>query len=178
MNDQKIPHQPIDTRKRLAIKILGASAATGILSTLPRLSTAATIQKKYPLSKIPAASELEGMLVSIPDVKSETLILKNLTHKNIRIDNFFATNKVTFDGEIVDCNDACVQNAIMVPANQDVLIRFDPRENKLQSSSAGELLNLDRNLYRLPAGTRVVPFAASMKGTSAVLAEKTQPVAA
>jgi hypothetical protein len=166
-----------DKNKRKTLKAISGLAAGAALTAVPGIS-AATIfgaSGSDQLHELPA--QLEGMLVSMPNISGETLILKNLTDKAIRIDHFQA-NKIIFDGEIVDCNDACAMAAINIPANQDVLIRFKPQGTNLINSPAGEFLDLDSDLYHLPAGTRVVPLAARMNGNAAMLSKKPNVAAA
>jgi len=115
--------------------------------------------------------DIEGMLVSIPDVAGETLILNNKSDNDIQI-NRFAMSNITFDGETIDCNIACDGSAIKISAHDNVLIRFNSTSGESVQSTASENLQMDEHMYRLPAGTRVVPLAASMRGNVAILAVK------
>jgi len=169
--------QSLDTSKRKTLKAFGGIAATGALASLPGVAAAnylndALASSRANKTNTPSfASKIDGMLVSIPNVQGETLILNNPTDKPIKIDHFHASN-IAFDGEIIDCNEACATKSIKIPANENVLIQFNPKSKRLASSYNGLSLDLDKGMYRLPAGTRVVPFAARVSGSAATLAEK------
>jgi len=152
-----------DANKRKTIKTASGFVAAGILSSIPALGSTNSFDVQSPFH-----TDLEGTLVSIPNVIGETLILKNVTESKIQV-NQFQANRVIFDGDVVDCNDACSGSTITIPANDSVLIRFKPQASSSKHSPAGEFLNLDKDLYRLPAGTRVVPLAARMQGNTAIL---------
>jgi len=187
MNDIKQTNsnatQSLDTSKRKTLKAMGGIAATGALASVPgfvaanylndSLTGATAVNPNAPS----IAPQIDGMLVSIPNVHGETLILNNPTDKPIKIVHFHASN-IAFDGEIVDCNEACSSSSITIPARDKVLIQFKPKFKKLASSYQGISLDLDDGMYRLPAGTRVVPLSASIRGNAATLAKNVASKAA
>jgi len=169
--------QSLDKSKRKTLKTFGGIAATGVLASLPGVAAASHLNEAIgSTSAIKAntpsfASMIDGMLVSIPNVQGETLILNNPTDKPIKIVHFHASN-IAFDGEIIDCNEACSAMSIKIPAHESVLIQFKPKSKKLASSYNGLSLDLAEGMYRLPAGTRIVPFTARVSGNAATLAAK------
>jgi len=72
-----------------------------------------------------------------------------------------------FDGSIVDCNTACSTHAITIPANQEVQIQFDRREQSTLLTRIDEYRRIQSRVTRLSDGTRVIPFTATVHGNVA-----------
>jgi len=64
-----------------------------------------------------------------------------------------------FDGHIVDCNTACLTQSITIPANQEVQIQFDKRQQISSAHRVEDYRRIQSRVTRLSDGTRVIPFA-------------------
>lgn len=155
----------VDLRKRQTLKNVTGIAAASTLFAMPALVSASKLLEKG--TKLRPA-DLGAILVSIPDRSGETLILQNLTDKDFTIDRFHANNLV-FDGEMVNCNDACARSSITVAAKDKVLVRFKPQSRNHSGLPAGEYLDVHNQILRLPEGTRYVRLTIHMTGNSAHL---------
>lgn len=161
----------IDINKRKTLITLTGISAGCVLASTPLYSGAMqtlTAERPTRNSTMHFKADLDVALVSIPGVQREALKIVNLTDREILIESFRPSNLV-FDGEIVDCNDACLASPINIPASDDVLLQFDHAAIRDLDSSAGEYLDASPLVSRLPAGTRIVRLSAFMQGNVAVL---------
>jgi hypothetical protein len=166
-----ISKTPLDISKRKTlIALSGISVGCILASTSLPSGAAHTLHAKRPIrtNTMHLKADLDVALVSIPGVQREALKIVNLTEREILIERFRPSNLV-FDGEIVDCNDACLASPIKIPANDDVLLQFDHSAISELESSAGEYLDASPFVSRLPAGTRIIRLSAIMQGSVAVL---------
>lgn len=172
---------PVDLDKRRTLLCMTAVAAGGILASTPLMSRAASSfsesVSKDSAQRLTPPAELDVYLISMPGFKRETLRLINRTDHAIAIHNFRAS-KLVFDGEIVDCNDACIKSAIELPAGTDRLVQFQHTDNDILMSVSGEYMDVDQQIERLSAGTRVIYLQAFMDGNAAVLTLPTAALAA
>lgn len=169
---QKNTTNEIDLDKRRALINMAGIAAGGAMAASPFLAGATSssaigdslAEYAAPIS----SADLNVTLISIPGNQHETLKIANLSDQDIEIERFYA-NKLIFDGEVVDCNDACAQSTIAVPAKSDVLVQFKSESGNLFDLGAGDYLYAHSLVSRLPAGTRVIRLTAYMRGEAAVL---------
>ncbi len=159
--------EQVDSSKRNTLKGMAMVTASGVLP----LSGAAMANAIWPAdvsdttALLPA--EIDMKIVSIPDRVGESLLLRNLTDKDISISQF-ESGRVIFQGDVVDCNDACTQGELFIPANREVLVQFEPRFAK-NIDLPNAYLAANSSTYTLPEGTRVVKLMAHMQGKSARL---------
>lgn len=169
----------VDQQRRRTLKGMGTLGASGLIAGMPAVSAASALFKTPSTGTAGVAQsvpiDIEATLISSPDVLEDTLILRNLTGKEITVTRFHA-GRVVFDGGIVDCNDACETSSITVPVGREVSVQITPRTSAFNKSSlaspAGDYLDVHAQLERLPNGTRVVPMAARMRGGAAVLTQR------
>lgn len=166
----------LDCQKRDTLKKLTGITAISVsssLSAFPALTVAAdsfeTVQQSTPA--------IEVTLVSMPDNLGNTLVLRNLTDKDISI-HAFHSGKLLFDGDVIDCNDACVNNDILVPATQKVFVRFKPVFAKNLDLPQSNYLAIKTGIRLLPEGTRVVSLNTHMHASTAFLSERLENLAA
>lgn len=173
-----LPELTVDLEKRKTL--IGASgiAVGGLLATSPwwaPASAAVTSPQNAVASTAghpsiaPIIADVQISLISIPKADHASLKLVNLTDRPIIIEQFRANN-VVFDGESIDCNLACAQNSLVLPAQGDELLQFSHQPTSelnvtteaTLEKTLGEYLLVDDLVYRLPAGTRVINLLASM----------------
>jgi len=99
---------------------------------------------------------LRGVVVSSIYEPKKLLTLTNSTNKPIVIDQF-ERKAMMFDGEVVDCNAACLTDSIVVPANSEVNISFDKRKLFGTDRMATDYHRVQDRVQRLSEGTRVIP---------------------
>jgi len=74
-----------------------------------------------------------------------------------------------YDGSIVDCNTACQSSPITIPANQEIQIQFDKRQ-QAALTHVEDFQRVQSRVARLGDGTRVIPFTAKLRGGVATIA--------
>jgi len=111
--------------------------------------------------------ELSGKLICNISNPVKTLVLHNHSNKTMVIEHVLE-GALMFDGSIVDCNTACLTNAITIPANQEVQVQFDRREQSLLTR-VDEFRRIQSRVTRLRDGTRVIPFTAAVNGNVATV---------
>lgn len=161
----------LDPEKRRTLKGLTGLSLTGLATSLPIAGGAFAgnaVGQAVGKASAGTAPDLAVTLVSSPDVVEDTLMLRNLSNKPITLEKFHA-NRLVFDGDIVDCNDACAAGNITIPARSESAIQISPQTAQALNSAAGEYLDADHRTDKLPNGTRVVTVFAHMRGRAAVL---------
>lgn len=88
----------------------------------------------------------------------KTLVLTNHSNQAVVIDQL-SKSALMFDGHIVDCNTACLTQSITIPANQEVQIQFDKRQQISSAHRVEDYRRIQSRVTRLSDGTRVIPFA-------------------
>ena len=189
----------VNHSKRKVLKSFGAIAASGIVTTPTHVfaETTHTTANTNEADDDAGAPDLEIMMVSKVDVPGESILLSNLTDRSITVSRF-QSSRLIFDGEIVDCNDACRNSPITIPAHQERLVQFRA-DNRVQQpmpahlsvqthrsaqlDSSGQLtdksradyINVHSTIRRLPQGTRVLKLSARMQGSTALLSDDAEP---
>lgn len=155
----------VDLKKRQTLKGVSQLAAAGALfSAMPTyIQAASTLNPSSDTLKNLSSSNLKAFLVSIPDRAGESLILQNSSSTDITIRRF-NTSSVMFDGELVDCNDACASSVIKVPANNKTIVQFTSQLAEGSGASDNQHINVQRHVQRLPQGTRYIRLAIHMVG--------------
>ena len=147
-------------------KMLQGAACIGAVSFTPAvLGKAATVLSEQTVFSTPA---LSGELVCSISNPVKTLVLRNRSDRAMVIKQFEQA-AMMFDGSIVDCNTACLNKSITIPANQEIRVQFDRR----QQTTLTHLDNFNRvqaRVERLGNGTRVIPFTAELRGSVAIVA--------
>ncbi len=162
----------VDASKRTTLKGLTTLSASGLVASLPAAAIAGLREKQS--ARHAASADLAGALVRRPHGPGDTLVLRNITARDISITHFHA-NRLVFDGDIVDCNDACVNAHIDIAAGTEVSVRVRPQRSNYLNSPAGEFLDVDSYTDRLPEGVRIVPLLVHMKDRGAILSEGVLP---
>jgi len=159
MNDEQIHrNNPLNQQRR---KLLLGAACVGVAGFAP-----AVFGKTLPNN---TGLALSGKLISKIADPVKTLILHNHSDKTMVIDQL-TQSAFMFDGGIVDCNVACLNKSIEIPANQEILIQFDRRLQSCLTHKVEEFQRIQSRVTRLKDGTRVVPFSGTLKGGVATLA--------
>lgn len=107
--------------------------------------------------------ELSGKLICNISNPVKTLVLHNHSNQTMVIEHVLE-GALMFDGSIVDCNTACLTNSITIPANQEVQVQFDRREQSTLLTKVHEYRRFQSRVTRLSDGTRVIPFTATVNG--------------
>jgi len=131
-------------RRQVLTGIAGVAAA-GVAS--PVLSGALTSK----------GGTLTGEVVSAIYDPNKLLTLRNSSNQPIVIDQF-ERKAMMFDGEVVDCNAACLGDSIVVPANGEVNISFDKRKLHGTDQMAVDYHRVQARVQRSPTGTRTIPL--------------------
>ena len=139
----------VNVPRRRVIQGVGAFAAAAVAG--PALSAS---HRKLGVE----AAELTGRVISQIDSPIKTLILRNNSAKPITIDQF-ANGGLMFDGEVFDCNGACIQGPVTLSSKKEILVQFDRRYQLDHSQKSGVFLNVQPNVQRMSAGTRVVEIS-------------------
>jgi len=140
--------------------LLQGAACVGALSFAPTVFGKAISEQHN--------RELSGELVCSISNPVKTLVLRNHTDKTVVIEQE-SQGALMFDGSIVDCNTACLTKSITIPANQEVRVRFDRRQQSTLLTKADEFHRIQSRVARLGDGTRVIPFAATLHGNIATI---------
>ncbi len=115
-----------------------------------------------------STTELSGKLVCNIADPVKTLVLRNHSDQTITIKQV-SQGALMFDGSIVDCNTACLTQSITIPANQEVQIQFDRRQQSTLLTKVEEYRRIQSRVIRLSDGTRVIPFTAAVHGNVATV---------
>lgn len=150
---------PTDFSKRRSLfTIAGISAGiagTGLLGADVSKAAGAQIHSMN-------FSLVKARLISIPGIERETLLFENNSDQAIEITKF-VDSELHFDDSVVDCDAACRNRTISLPANKDVMVQFDHTLKTLEATS--HTPTADFSL--LPEGTRVVSFELDISGNVA-----------
>lgn len=158
MNDEHIQrNKPLNLPRR---KLLQGAACVGIAGFAPAVfGKAASNNSELALS---------GKLISKIAHPVKTLILRNHSDTTMVIDHL-SQGAFMFDGGIVDCNVACLNKSIEIPANQEIVIQFDRRLQNCLTHKVEEFSRIQSRVTRLSDGTRVVPFSGTLNRGVATL---------
>lgn len=113
-----------------------------------------------------AVPSLTGELVCNIADPIKTLVLRNHSDKALVVDQL-SKSALMFDGSIVDCNNAFFAKPVSIPANQSVEIRFAKRHPRAVVHGIEDYQRVQSRVTRLSDGTRVIPFTATVRGSSA-----------
>ena len=162
----------IDLHKRKSLKGFTCVSAISLLSTMQSLAAEPMFSGKAVVQDGLQRNDIEATLISSPGVVEDTLLLRNLTGQQITVSHF-RTNKLVFDGTTVDCNGACANAEIVIPAGAEIAVQVLPLHDSEQrfgtSGRPAEYLDVHTSVSQLPGGTRIVPLVAHMVGKAAVL---------
>ena len=156
-NDQIHSNQPANPDRR---KLLQGAACIGVASFAP----AATAGNALSIDSTPL---LSGELICNIANPVKTLVLRNNSNQTMRI-NHLDQSAFMFDGSIVDCNTACQSSPITIPANQEIQIQFDKRQ-QAALTHIEDFQRVQSRVARLNDGTRVIPFTAILQGGVATI---------
>lgn len=174
INLQTESHNQVDFNKRKTLVSVAGIAAGSVLAASPIIASASLNALPdrlfHDVTSRTKPLDLDITLVSIPDKQWETLKLVNLTGHEIVVERFHA-NKLIFEGNIIDCNDACAKSAITVPATGDRLIKFDHVSTNVFETGVGDYLDVHSAVEKLAEGTRIVRLGAYMINNAAVLTQ-------
>jgi hypothetical protein len=160
MNDSS--KRPMSISRRRLLQSAAGVAAAGVVA--PVLGN--SLMNETGLSN--TGTEITGRLVSKIGSRTKSLLLKNNTSETISFDQF-EQSAFMFDGELIDCNAACISEPISVSAHQEVVIQFDSHQAPAMKSPVGNIIRAQSSVQRLSEGTRVIPFNASItKGRAAL----------
>jgi len=111
---------------------------------------------------------LTGLVVSQSNRPLQSIILRNHSTQALTVEKF-DNGRLMFDGEVVDCNGACLDQTVTLAPGEERMIQFDKRRLFDSNTNKGSLINAQTVVHRLTAGTRVVPFKANVSDGVAVL---------
>ena len=149
-NDQIHSNQPANPDRR---KLLQGAACIGVASFAPAATAGSALS-------IDSAPLLSGELICNIANPVKTLVLRNNSNQTMRI-NHLDQSAFMFDGSIVDCNTACQSEAIKIPANKEIQIQFDRRQ-QAALTHVDEFQRVQSRVTRRGDGTRVIPFVATL----------------
>jgi len=149
--------QPENQQRRI---LLQGAVCVGAASFAPALFGKDLASQSTP--------QLSGKLVCNISNPVKTLVLRNHTDQTMVIEHLLQS-ALMFDGSIVDCNTACLNNSITIPAKQEVQVQFDRREQSTLLTKVEEYRRIQSRVTRLEDGTRVIPFTATMYGNIAMV---------
>lgn len=174
MSNERLPnHKPSNMQRR---RLLQGAACVGMASLAPVVfaadavieNTVTSTNAGSALRSVPVPA-ITGKLVSKIYDPINTVVLKNNSNTTIVIKQL-SKGAFMFDGNIIDCNTACLSKPITIPANKDVLVQFDKRKQSLVKHHPTEFRHIQHRIERLSDGTRVVPFTATLvEGTATVV---------
>ena len=156
--DLKNHNEPVNTERR---KILQGAVCAGVASFAPAVIAQSTTDF--------ADTTITGKLICSISNPIKTLVLHNPTSKTITVDKV-SQGAFMFDGSILDCNAACVNNAITIGPNQEVQVRFDKAAQISLSHNISDYRRIQSRVKRLNDGTRVIPFTATFSKNIATIA--------
>jgi hypothetical protein len=150
--------QPDNLKRRRFLQCVPAVTAIGIAPTIV-LSGNTT-------------AEVSGIVVSKIDNLLKTLVLRNHSSQPVTVSKF-SNGSLMFDGEVFDCNGACLERPVSLAPGDKTLLQFDKRRlfsRALDRSALNGLpVNVQSRVTRLSEGTRVIPFSATVRGDVATL---------
>lgn len=111
-------------------------------------------------------ANLSGKLVCNISDTVKTLVLRNDSDQTVVVDHF-SNSALMFDGGIVDCNNAFIDQTVAIPPNQEVGIRFAKRHPRALVHRVEDYQRVQSRVTRLSDGTRVIPFTATVHRSSA-----------
>ena len=158
-NDQIHSNQPANPDRR---KLLQGAACIGVASFAP--AAAATAGSALSIDSTPL---LSGELICNIANPVKTLVLRNNSNQTMHIDRL-DQSAFMFDGSIIDCNTACLSSSITIPANQEIQIQFDKRQ-QAALTHIEDFQRVQSRVARLNDGTRVIPFTAILQGGVATI---------
>jgi len=165
----------IDTRKRKTLKTLGGLGAGAALTAVPAISAAASALGVDPSTL--QSDDLEITLISSPDVLENSFIVKNTSQSSVSINNFHGNN-VVFDGDIIDCNGSCANQALTLEPGQERVFYVSRVDSNFSDAASFEYLDAQPATSYLPHGTRIVNLGAKVSGNSGYLYTRPEPIAA
>jgi len=147
----------VNLQRRTLMQGVGAAAAVAIAG--PALSGSS---EELNLAETGMASaELSGRVISQVGVPVKTLILRNESDESVNIEHF-VNGGLMFDGEVLDCNGACMNTPVTLSSKKEMLVQFDKRYLYNHDARAKAHLNVQSNVQRMSAGTRVVEISGSV----------------
>jgi len=150
-NDQDTENA-INIARRRMVQGMGAAAAVAIAG--PVLGTVGNSEL--------GVAELTGRVISKTDAPVKTLILRNNSDKPITISQF-SNGGLMFDGEVLDCNGACLDGSVTVSSHKEILVQFDKRYLSEHATESMNFLNVQSRVQRMSAGTRVVEISGTAR---------------
>lgn len=139
-------------------KVLKGAAAVIAAGAAPAVSAGITNKSTVP--------NLSGKLVCNIADPVKTLVLRNHSNRPVVVDHL-SKSALMFDGSIVDCNNAFITQPVVIPANQEVEIWFAKRHPRARVHGVEDYQRVQSRVTRLSDGTRVIPFTATVQGSSA-----------
>lgn len=149
---------PENPQRRKAIQSVAAAC---VVVAAPALSADALSSNKV--------SNLSGKLVCNISNPVKTLLIRNHSDKTVVLDHM-SNGALMFDGSIVDCNNAFLDQAVSIPANDEVVIRFSKVHKRATAYSMKDIQRIQSRVERLADGTRVIPFSAELNGSEVIFA--------
>jgi len=159
-NDRNHSNQLVNQKRR---KLLQGAAFIGVAGFAPA-AAASSVSSALSIDSIPA---LSGELICNIANPVKTLVLRNNSNQTMHIDHL-DQSAFMFDGSIVDCNTACQSSSITIPANQEIQIQFDKRQ-QAALTHVEDFQRVQSRVARLSDGTRVIPFTAILQGGVATI---------
>lgn len=150
--------QSVNQQRR---KLLQGTACVGAVSVAPAAFGKAVLSQ--------SESVVSGKLICKIYDPVKTLVLHNHSDQAVVIDRL-AQSALMYDGNVVDCNTACLTKPITIPANKIVEVQFDKRKQVAVTRQMEDYRRIQSQVTRLSDGTRVIPFVANVKGRIATLA--------
>jgi len=155
-NEKIHSNKPVNRGRR---KMLQGAACIGVAGFAPSAVGHAFSDNTLPAD--PASSQpVSGELICNISNPVKTLVLRNISNQTIAI-NRIDQSAFMFDGSIVDCNTACQSEAIKIPANKEIQIQFDRRQ-QAALTHVDEFQRVQSRVTRRGDGTRVIPFVATL----------------
>ena len=147
----------VNKHRRRVLQGVGAVAATMAIPAIASASKAAT-----------GTAEISGMIISKLEHPVKTMLVKNHSQQAVNIERF---NKggLVFDGELFDCNGACLDQSITLAPGEQKVLQFDTRRLPAEHSDNLNLQNVQSRVVRLPQGTRIVAINGSIHNGVATL---------
>jgi len=152
-NDNK----PANTGRR---KLLQGATCVGAASFAPSVFGNVLSTDSEPV--------LTGKLICSISNPIKTLVLHNHSDKTMVIKKL-SRSAFMFDGNIIDCNTACLSSALTIPPNQEMQVQFDRRKQFVFTHRAEDYRRIQYRVARLNDGTRIIPFTAKLQGNIATV---------
>lgn len=113
-------------------------------------------------SSVTGSAKLSGRVISQIDSPVKTLILRNESDSPVAIEHFL-NGGLIFDGELLDCNGACIDGPVNLSSGKEILVQFDKRHLFNHDAKSKTYLNVQSSVHRMSAGTRVVEILGSAR---------------